>query len=110
MIRTLASLLVLSLSASAFAQNTAPKPVPPPHSVPQQRAELPSARAEGMTLVNPGPRFVFNPDVLDAYIRKNMADWNIPGLAIAIVKDGKTIYMQGFGTKAVGKAEPVDSN
>jgi CubicO group peptidase (beta-lactamase class C family) len=47
---------------------------------------------------------------LDAYINKGMADFDIPGLAIGIVKDGKTVYLKGFGTRVYGKAEPVDTN
>lgn len=47
---------------------------------------------------------------LDAYIRKGMADWKIPGLAIAIVKDGKVVLMKGYGVRDVQTKEPVDEN
>ena len=33
----------------------------------------------------------FTTDSLDSYIEKGMKDWQIPGLAIAIVKDGKVV-------------------
>ncbi|GAB3497957.1 serine hydrolase [Spirosoma knui] len=54
------------------------------------------------------PAFVA--DSLDAYVKRGMADWQIPGLAIAIVKDGKVIVSKGFGVREVGKNEPVDEN
>ncbi len=47
---------------------------------------------------------------LDDYIRQGMSDWKIPGLAIAIVKDGKVVYMKGFGVKDLETKEPVDEN
>ncbi|MEW5821759.1 MAG: serine hydrolase domain-containing protein, partial [Cyanobacteriota bacterium] len=40
---------------------------------------------------------------LDEYINETMADWNVPGMAIAIVKDGKAIYMKGFGYRDLDK-------
>lgn len=57
----------------------------------------------------------FMTDSLDAYIRKGMADWQIPGLAIAVVKDGKVVVSKGFGTReavtaANDEQEPVDEN
>lgn len=53
------------------------------------------------------PAFVT--DSLDAYINRGMADWQIPGLAIAIVKDGKVIVSKGYGVREVGGAA-VDEN
>ena len=47
---------------------------------------------------------------LDAYIQKGMADWQIPGLAVVVVKDGKVVVQKGYGTKTMGKADPVDAD
>lgn len=52
----------------------------------------------------------FISDSLDTYIKRGMADWQIPGLAIAIVKDGKVIVSKGYGVREVGRPEPVDEN
>lgn len=52
----------------------------------------------------------FISDSLDTYIERGMKEWNIPGLSIAIVKDGKTVFMKGYGVKEVGKTDPVDEN
>jgi CubicO group peptidase (beta-lactamase class C family) len=45
---------------------------------------------------------------LDDYIRKSMADWQVPGLAIAIVKDDAVVFMKGYGFREVGKEALVN--
>lgn len=47
---------------------------------------------------------------LDAYVEQAMRDWRIPGLAIGIVKDDSVVYLRGFGTRKVGRDEPVDAH
>src|SRR5436305_608020 len=54
------------------------------------------------------PDFIENK--LDAYIKQGLKDWNLPGLAIAIVKDGKTVIMKGYGVRDIKTNEPVDEN
>ena len=54
------------------------------------------------------PTFITND--LDAYINKGLKDWNLPGLAIAVVKDGKVVVMKGYGVRNVKTNEPVDEN
>ncbi len=45
---------------------------------------------------------------LEAYIDKAMDDWKLPGLSIAIVKDGETVFLKGFGVRELGKPARVD--
>lgn len=52
----------------------------------------------------------FITDSLDRYIERGMKQWQIPGLAIAIVKDGKIIAMKGYGVRELGKEDKVDEN
>jgi CubicO group peptidase (beta-lactamase class C family) len=47
---------------------------------------------------------------IDAYILKAMKDWELPGLAVAVVKDDKVVLAKGYGVKEVGKSDPVDEN
>ncbi|HEX7089152.1 MAG TPA: serine hydrolase [Longimicrobiales bacterium] len=47
---------------------------------------------------------------LDAYVEKAMSDWEIPGLAIAVVKDGETVWARGFGVRDLRSGAPVDEN
>lgn len=52
----------------------------------------------------------FIKDSIDNYINTGMKDWNIPGLAIVIVKDGQVALMKGFGVRNLETKEPVDEN
>ena len=47
---------------------------------------------------------------LEADIRKALADFHVPGLAIGIIENGVPVYARGFGVKAVDGKEPVDEN
>lgn len=52
----------------------------------------------------------FIKDSLDIYINREIKRWNLPGLAIAIVKDGKVIVAKGYGVSDVVKKTPVTEN
>lgn len=53
---------------------------------------------------------VFITDSLDSYIKKGMQQWQVPGLAIVIVKDGMIVVKKGYGTTAINNDKPVDEN
>ena len=53
---------------------------------------------------------VFVTDSLKKYIARGMAKWEIPGLSVAIVKDGEVVFMKGFGVTNIITSEPVDEN
>ncbi|UCC30560.1 MAG: serine hydrolase [Phycisphaerales bacterium] len=40
-------------------------------------------------------------DGFDAYAEKMMDRWEVPGMAVGVIKDGKVIYMDGFGYRNV---------
>ena len=44
----------------------------------------------------------------DQKITNAMAGWQIPGLAIVVVRDGKTVLMKGYGTRQHGRAQEID--
>jgi CubicO group peptidase (beta-lactamase class C family) len=45
---------------------------------------------------------------LDTYFEKARKEWKIPGMAVAIVKNGKVVLAKGYGVKKFSKEEPVD--
>ena len=47
---------------------------------------------------------------LDDYISRTMVDWQIPGLAIAVVRNDSVIHARGFGVRELGKPDAVDEN
>src|SRR4051794_39367719 len=46
-------------------------------------------------------------DGLDTFVESTMAEWKVPGLALAIVKEGKVVRIQGYGLRDVEKKLPV---
>ena len=52
----------------------------------------------------------FIKDSLDIYIEKALIDWQIPGVAVCVVKDGKLAVMKGYGIKEINSDSKVDEN
>lgn len=50
------------------------------------------------------------PPNLDTTIADGMKAWQLPGMAIAVVKDGQPILVKGYGVLEVGKPDKVDSH
>ena len=50
------------------------------------------------------------PADLDEYVAKTMKAFDVPGLSVAIVKDGKVILAKGYGVKKLGESATVDEN
>ncbi len=54
------------------------------------------------------PTFV--KDSLDAYVQSGLEKWQIPGVAVCIVKDGKEVLMKGYGVREINTTDKVDEN
>ncbi|HCK20666.1 MAG TPA: serine hydrolase, partial [Bacteroidetes bacterium] len=54
------------------------------------------------------PSFVS--DSLDSFMQREMARWQIPGAAVAIVKDGKILVSKGYGVADIQTGKPVDAS
>ncbi len=52
----------------------------------------------------------FISDSIDNYISETINRWQIPGLAIGIVKDGKIIAEKGYGVCKLGDEKMIDKN
>ena len=48
------------------------------------------------------------PSGFDAYVSRVMETFTVPGLAVAIVKDGKVVLAKGYGVRRMGHPAPVD--
>ena len=44
----------------------------------------------------------------DSYVAKAMHEWEVPGLAIAVVKDDRVVFARGYGVKRLGDSAPID--
>lgn len=49
-------------------------------------------------------------DGFDAFVTDLMTDWDVPGVAIAVVKDQEVVYQQGYGLRDKEQGLPVDVN
>ena len=46
----------------------------------------------------------------DDLVARAMKDWRVPGLAMAVAKDGKIVIERGYGVRQLGQPAPVDSH
>lgn len=46
----------------------------------------------------------------DAYVEKTLNDWQLPGVIISVVKDGKPVFAKGYGLRDVNRGLPPDEN
>jgi CubicO group peptidase (beta-lactamase class C family) len=49
-------------------------------------------------------------DGFDAYAKAAVKDWNVPAMAVAVVKDGKIEFAHGYGVRTLGGNDPVDAD
>ncbi|MFN8417810.1 MAG: serine hydrolase domain-containing protein [Anaerolineae bacterium] len=47
---------------------------------------------------------------IDKIVREAMAMYNVPGVGLAIVKDGKPLYVQGYGVRSTATNDPVTAD
>ena len=50
------------------------------------------------------------PPDLDVYVAQVLQMFEVPGAALAIVKDGDTVVARGFGVRRLGDPTPVDAH
>ncbi|MCC6396983.1 MAG: serine hydrolase [Bacteroidetes bacterium] len=48
-------------------------------------------------------------DNIDAVVERALAAFDVPGISLAIVKDGRVVVTKGYGLKTVGSQEKVDA-
>ncbi len=49
------------------------------------------------------------PADLDAYVTRAMSAFEVPGVSLAIVKDGKVVVAKGYGVRRLGEPAAVDA-
>jgi len=49
------------------------------------------------------------PPAFDAYVDSVMRAFEVPGVAVAIVKDGQVVLAKGYGVRTLGEPAPVDA-
>ena len=47
---------------------------------------------------------------LDAYVARTLKEFGVPGMAVAVVKDGQVVLAKGYGVRRAGEPAPVDAD
>ena len=50
------------------------------------------------------------PRDFDAYVSRALQTFEVPGVAIAVVKDGRVLLTRGYGVRTLGEPAPVDEH
>ncbi len=69
----------------------------------------PFAAAIALAIAAAAPVHAQTPAGLDSFVTKVMKRFDVPGLALTIVKDGHVVVARGYGVRELGKPAPVDS-
>ena len=97
-IRVFVPLFAITMAMAGCS--TAPKPT--------QLAVLPPPETPGIAI--PPGQIELAIGQLDGLARTLLAETGIPGIAIAVVKEGKVAYAQGFGVRTAGQPAAVDAD
>ena len=73
--------------------------------------DLPAQRPQAAAPAQPAAATVqAQPQVprdIDAFANRVLQEFNTPGAAIAVVRDGRTVFARGYGVRRLGAPEPV---
>lgn len=47
---------------------------------------------------------------IDSLVERSMKAFNVPGIAVAVIKDGKVIHSKGYGVRSLNTQEKTDEN
>jgi CubicO group peptidase (beta-lactamase class C family) len=64
----------------------------------------------GLTFPEQDTAQSLNAPQIDSLANKAIKAFNVPGMSIALVKDGKVIYAKGYGIQSIITKKPVDEN
>ena len=53
---------------------------------------------------------VLRPGAMDSLVERTMAAFNVPGIAVAVVKDGETVFAKGYGVRSIATRQKMDEN
>lgn len=70
---------------------------------------LPFLIVVGWLLLLPGasPAQQMDTKAVDAAVREARQQWDVPGVAVVVVRGDKVVYVKGFGARELGKPDPV---
>jgi CubicO group peptidase (beta-lactamase class C family) len=49
-------------------------------------------------------------DEIDSLVEKSMKTFNVPGIAVAVIKDGEVIHAKGYGVRSIKTQQKIDEH
>jgi len=53
---------------------------------------------------------VLSSSAIDSLVEKTLKKFDVPGIAVAIIKDGQLVHSKGYGVRSLNTGAPVDEN
>lgn len=53
---------------------------------------------------------VLNSEQIDALVERSMKAFDVPGIAVGVIKDGKIVHSKGYGVRSLNTKQPMDEN
>ena len=47
---------------------------------------------------------------IDSLVEKTLTTFNVPGIAVSVIKDGKIVHLKGYGVRSIKTNQKVDEN
>ena len=47
---------------------------------------------------------------VDSVVEKTLSTFNVPGIAVSVIKDGKVVHLKGYGVRSIKTNKKVDEN
>jgi len=71
-------------------------------------AFAPAGFAQGTSAAKKAPALPIAPQEIDETVARAMKAFQVPGMAVGIVKDGQLVFAKGYGVREAGKSARVD--
>src|SRR5438132_5520195 len=53
---------------------------------------------------------VLDGPAIDALVARSMKAFDVPGIAVGVIKDGKVVHARGYGVRSLESMEKIDEN
>lgn len=63
-----------------------------------------------LALIVPAVTLFADVQFIDQVTKRSMEIFNVPGIAVAVIKDGNIVHMKGYGVSSLISKKPVDEN
>ena len=77
------------------------------------RSQPPATRTSGVIQTSFEPRTSGEPltaAAIDSVVERARRAFDVPGIAVAVIKDGKVVHSKGYGFRSLDTRQPVDEN